>query len=82
MPTMSRTSRVSFYIQVSDEAILSFIEQEELVATKEVAVELDYHIQTARRRLRGLHHEGEIWQKDVSKDSFGGYLTDFKLLYF
>ena len=56
-----------FEKQVSDEEILRFIEREEVVTTKEVAEEFDYHIQTARRRLKELHQEGEIKQKDVGK---------------
>jgi len=56
-----------FEKQVSDEDILEFIEKEEVVTTKEVAEEFDYHIQTARRRLKELHQTGEINQKDVGK---------------
>lgn len=56
-----------FEEQVSDEEILAFIEQEEVVTTKEVAEEFDYHLQTARRRLKQLHQDGEIQQKDVGK---------------
>lgn len=56
-----------FEKQVSDEDILEFIEVEEVVTTKEVADEFDYHIQTARRRLKELHQEGEVRQKDVGK---------------
>lgn len=56
-----------FEKQVSDEDILAYIEQEEVVTTKEVADEFDYHLQTARRRLKQLHQEGEINQKDVGK---------------
>ncbi|UWG48186.1 putative transcriptional regulator, contains HTHdomain [Halanaeroarchaeum sp. HSR-CO] len=56
-----------FEKQVSDEDILEFIEVEEVVTTKEVADEFDYHIQTARRRLKELHQEGELRQKDVGK---------------
>lgn len=52
---------------VSDEEILAFIEQEEVVTTREVADEFGYHIQSARRRLKQLHQEGEIRQKDVGK---------------
>lgn len=56
-----------FEKQVSDEDILEFIVKEEVVTTKEVADEFDYHIQTARRRLKELHQEGEVRQKDVGK---------------
>ena len=56
-----------FEERVSDEEILAFIEQEEVVTTKEVADEFEYHIQTARRRLKQLNQEGEIRQKDVGK---------------
>jgi len=51
----------------SDADLLAFIEENEVVTTKEVAVEFDYHIQTARRRLKALHDEGRIEQKDVGK---------------
>lgn len=56
-----------FEERVSDEEILAFIEQEEVVTTKEVAEEFDYHLQTARRRLKQLNQDGEIRQKDVGK---------------
>ena len=56
-----------FEERVSDEGILAFIEQEEVVTTKEVAEHFGYHLQTARRRLKQLHQEGEIRQKDVGK---------------
>jgi len=56
-----------FKKQVSDEEILEFIEQEEVVTTKDVSEEFDYHLQTARRRLKQLHQDGEIRQKDVGK---------------
>lgn len=65
---MSKEDRSGpFEKQVSDEEILAFIEQEEVVTTKEVAEEFDYHLQTARRRLKQLHQDGEIRQKDVGK---------------
>lgn len=56
-----------FEERVSDEEILTFIEKEEVVTTKEVADEFEYHLQTARRRLKQLHQDGEIKQKDVGK---------------
>ncbi|MFB6104305.1 MAG: DeoR family transcriptional regulator [Halobacteriaceae archaeon] len=56
-----------FQKRVSDEDILAFIEREEVVTTKEVAEEFQYHIQTARRRLKELYHDGEIQQKDLGK---------------
>lgn len=56
-----------FEEQVADEDILQYIEQEEVVTTKEVAEHFDYHLQTARRRLKRLHQAGEIEQKDVGK---------------
>lgn len=56
-----------FEERVSDEEILEFIDKEEVVTTKEVADEFEYHIQTARRRLKELHQEGEIRQKDAGK---------------
>lgn len=65
MPEEERSG--PFEEQVSDEEILQFIEQEEVVTTKEVAEEFDYHLQTARRRLKSLNQEDEIRQKDVGK---------------
>lgn len=56
-----------FEEQHSDEEILAFVEQEEVVTTKEVAEHFDYHLQTARRRLKSLAEEGELNQKDVDK---------------
>ncbi len=56
-----------FQKQVSDEDILQFIEKKEVVTTKEVADEFEYHIQTARRRLKDLHQESQVQKKDVGK---------------
>lgn len=56
-----------FEEQVSDEEILEYIEQEEVVTTKEVADHFDYHLQTARRRLKELEQEGELKVKDVGE---------------
>lgn len=56
-----------FEKQHSDEDILAYIERAEVVTTKEVAEHFDYHLQTARRRLKALHQEGELEQKDVGK---------------
>ncbi len=51
----------------SDEEILSFVEAQEVVTTKEVALHFDYHLQTARRRLKSLEEAGRVNQKDVGK---------------
>lgn len=51
----------------SDEDLLEFVTTQEVVTTKEVAEHFDYHIQTARRRLKALHDAGKIQQKDVGK---------------
>lgn len=51
----------------SDEELLAFIEQEEVVTTKEVAEHFDYHLQTVRRRLRKLEREEKLNMKDVGK---------------
>lgn len=51
----------------SDEDILAFVEENEVVTTKEVAEHFDYHLQTARRRLKELEQEGRVNQKDVGK---------------
>lgn len=56
-----------FEERVSDDELLAFVEQEEVVTTKEVAEHFDYHLQTARRRLKSLHQEGKLRQKDVGK---------------
>ena len=63
----SEESGGPFEKQVSDEEILKYIEQEEVVTTKEVAEHFDYHLQTARRRLKELEQEGELKMKDVGK---------------
>lgn len=66
--SMSEDERSGPFTQdVSDEEILEFIEQEEVVSTQEVAQEFDYHIQTARRRLKELEQEGKVKRKDVGK---------------
>ncbi len=51
----------------SDEELLEFVANEEVVTTKEVADQFDYHIQTARRRLKALEQERRLNQKDVGK---------------
>lgn len=51
----------------SDAELLAFVADEEVVTTKEVAEHFDYHIQTARRRLKALEQEGKLNKKDVSK---------------
>ena len=56
-----------FEKQVSDKEILEFVSAEEVVTTKEVADHFDYHLQTARRRLKQLHSDGELNQKDAGK---------------
>lgn len=66
-----------FEKQVSDNEILEFIKRKEVVTTKEVADEFGYHIQTARRRLKALHQEGEIRQKDVGK-RFVWWISDIQ----
>lgn len=50
-----------FENRVSDEEIRAFIEQQA------VADEVDYRLQTAWRRLKQLHQDGEIRQKDVGR---------------
>lgn len=51
----------------ADDDLLAFIEAEEVVTTKEVADHFDYHLQTARRRLKALAQDGRLRQKDVGK---------------
>lgn len=56
-----------FEEKYSDSDLLAFIEAEEVVTTKEVADHFDYHLQTARRRLKALAQDGQLRQKDVGK---------------
>lgn len=51
----------------SDDDLLAFIREHEVVTTKEVADHFDYHLQTARRRLKALEQGGRVRQKDVGK---------------
>ncbi|MFC7059179.1 DeoR family transcriptional regulator [Halovenus salina] len=51
----------------SDEELLQYIEEGEVVTTKEVAEHFEYHLQTARRRLKSLEREGRLHKKDVGK---------------
>lgn len=66
-----------FEEQHSDEDILEFVETNEVVTTKEVAEHFDYHIQTARRRLKSIEQDGKLNKKDVGK-RFVWWLTDEK----
>jgi len=63
----SEESGGPFEERVSDEEILEFIKKEEVVTTREVAEHFDYHLQTARRRLKSLEQDGELKMKDVGK---------------
>lgn len=56
-----------FEKQHSDDELLTFVESNEVVTTKEVAEHFDYHLQTARRRLKALEQEGRLNKKDVGK---------------
>lgn len=51
----------------SDEELLAFVREREVVTTKEVAEHFEYHLQTARRRLKTLEQEERLNQKDVGK---------------
>lgn len=51
----------------SDEDLLKYIQQEEVVTTREVADHFDYHLQTVRRRLKQLEQDGELRMKDAGK---------------
>jgi predicted ArsR family transcriptional regulator len=51
----------------TDEELLAFVREGEVVTTKEVAEHFEYHLQTARRRLKALEQEGRLTQKDVGK---------------
>lgn len=57
----------AFEEKTSDEEILEFVRTEEVVTTREVADHFDYHLQTARRRLKQLHDDGTVRMKDVGK---------------
>lgn len=56
-----------FEKQHSDDDILEFVKANEVATTKEVAEHFDYHLQTARRRLKTLEQEGRLNKKDVGK---------------
>ena len=56
-----------FVEKATDEEILEFIKREEVVTTKEVSEQFDYHLQTSRRRLKELQQKGRIEMKDVGK---------------
>ena len=56
-----------FEEQHSDDDLLEFVQEMEVVTTKEVADHFDYHIQTARRRLKSIEEEGRLNKKDVGK---------------
>ncbi|WP_306058586.1 DeoR family transcriptional regulator [Natronococcus wangiae] len=56
-----------FEEQYSDDEILAYIAAEEVVTTREVADHFDYHLQTARRRLKRLHVDSQVRKKDVGK---------------
>jgi predicted HTH transcriptional regulator len=56
-----------FEEQHSDDELLEFIEANEVVTTKEVAEQFDYHLQTARRRLKSIEEEERLNKKDVGK---------------
>jgi len=51
----------------TDEELLDFIQRNEVVTTKEVSDKFDYHLQTARRRLKKLEQEDRLNKKDVGK---------------
>ena len=59
--------RGPFEKQHSDDELISFVEDQEVVTTKEVADHFDYHLQTARRRLKALENENRVRKKDVGK---------------
>lgn len=50
-----------------DDDLVAYVEANEVVTTKEVADHFDYHLQTARRRLKALEEEGRLKKKDVGK---------------
>lgn len=56
-----------FTLQVSDDELLDYVGDNEVVTTREVAAHFDYHLQTARRRLKALEEEGRLNKKDVGK---------------
>lgn len=59
--------RGPFEKQHSDDDILEYVAANEIVTTKEVAEHFEYHLQTARRRLKALEREGRLKKKDVGK---------------
>ena len=65
MPGDERRSR--FEEQYSDDELLEFVKENEVVTTREIADHFDYHLQTARRRLKSIEDDGEVKKKDVGK---------------
>lgn len=51
----------------TDEDLIEFVRENEVVTTKEVAEHFEYHLQTARKRLKALEQEGKLNMKDVGK---------------
>lgn len=64
---MEDTEKEPFQQHHSDEDLLKYVEENEVVTTREVAEHFDYHLQTARRRLKSLEERDEIKSKDVGK---------------
>lgn len=64
---MGDDEKEPFQLHHSDEDLLEYIDENEVVTTREVAEDFDYHLQTARRRLKSLEERGEIQMKDVGK---------------
>ncbi|WP_090622121.1 DeoR family transcriptional regulator [Natrinema salaciae] len=56
-----------FEEQYSDDDLLEFVAANEVVTTREVAEHFDYHLQTARRRLKSIEEDGRVNKKDVGK---------------
>lgn len=56
-----------FEKQHSDDELLEFIEENEVVTTREVADNFEYHLQTARRRLKSIEEDERLNKKDVGK---------------
>lgn len=67
-PDMADDDREDYFAEKhSDEDLLAFIEENEVVTTKEVAEHFDYHLHTVRRRLTAIAERGELNKKDVGK---------------
>ena len=55
---------------------MEIIRENDVVTTNEVAEHFEYHLQTARRRLKPLEQDDQINQKDVGERFVGWVCFD------